>query len=372
MKNRKILFISGVLFLQIATSIVVATSITYGMDYAKVPKGFQVWGRDLSGLNQEESYQQLEKDIPRAVSYKDSLYPLTITRSQQDLRDWLNRQLAPESKSWWMNALSYVKRMGPQHLSPDHLDKDEIYPQLESLTQKINQKGKSSSIQMLSGQFVVQPGLPSVAVDVPTSWERLSQSKALDPVSLVVNAQDLAPSATDLHKIKDKLGDYTTYFNPSSESRTNNVLLAAKALNTYLIEPGGEFSFNQVVGKRDKATGYLPAYTFVDQKVVLDDGGGICQDSSTLYHAVQQAHLQVLERNTHTLPVTYVPAGQDATVAYGLLDFRFRNTTQGYLYLDVRTGSNWLRIRIYGIEDLGHPVLTEPDGYPRKPEADMK
>jgi vancomycin resistance protein YoaR len=110
----------------------------------------------------------------------------------------------------------------------------------------------------------------------------------------------------------------------------------------------------------------------VDQKVVLDDGGGICQDSSTLYHAVQQAQLQVLERNSHSLPVNYVPKGQDATVAYGLLDFRFRNTTQGYIYLDARTGSNWLRIRIYGVADEQHPVLTEPDGYPIKPNRDMK
>lgn len=110
----------------------------------------------------------------------------------------------------------------------------------------------------------------------------------------------------------------------------------------------------------------------MDQKVVLDDGGGICQDSSTLYHAVRQAQLQVLERNTHSLPVTYVPKGQDATVAYGLLDFRFRNTTRGYVYLDVRMGSNWLRIQIYGVADAEHPVLAEPDGYPIKPEFDMK
>lgn len=375
MKNRKTLLISGVLFLQIAISIPLATSITYGMDYPKVPKGFQVWGKDLSGLNQEEGYHQLEGEIPREVSYKDTTYPLTITQSEQNLRDWLNKQLAPESKSWWINALLYLKRMNPQQLSPDHLDKNEIYPQLESLAQQINKNGKSASIQILSGQFVVQPGLPSVTVDVPTSWERLSQSKTLDPVSpvsLVVNVQDVSPNATDLHKINDKLGDYTTYFNPSNENRTNNVILAAKALNGHLIKPGGEFSFNQVVGKRDKASGYLPAYTFVDQKVVLDDGGGICQDSSTLYHVVQQANLQILERNVHTLPVTYVPLGQDATVAYGLLDFRFRNTTKGYLYLDVRSGINWLRIRIYGVADREHPVLAEPDGYPIKLQTDIK
>ncbi|AHF06693.1 VanW family protein [Desulfitobacterium metallireducens] len=372
MKKRKFYVVFGVLFLQIVTSITLATSVTYGMDYAKAPQGFQVWGIDLSGLNQEEAYQRLEGEMPSEVSYQDSMYPLTVTQSQEGLRDWLNSQFAPESNSWWVNALNNLKRMGPKQLSPEFLDRNEIYPQLENMAQQINQQGMPASIQMQTGHFTIQKGSPTIVMDVPASWEKLNQSGGSKSVPLVVNSQEIAPNEKDLQKIKDKIGDYTTFFDSTNGPRTNNVFLAAKALDGQLIKPGGEFSFNQIVGKRDKEKGYLPAYTFVDQKVVLDDGGGICQDSSTLYHAVRQAQLQVLERNTHSLPVTYVPKGQDATVAYGLLDFRFRNTTRGYVYLDVRMGSNWLRIQIYGVADAEHPVLAEPDGYPIKPEFDMK
>lgn len=372
MKNRKFLLISGVLFLQIATSLLVATSVSYGMDYAKAPDGFQVWGIDLSGLNQKEGYQRLVEEIPSDVSYMNSTYPLITTQSQQNLRGWLNKQLTPQSDSWWVNALNDLKRMGSKQLSPELLDKNEIYPQLEKIAQQINQQAKPASIRMQNGQFIVHSGSPASVMDIAASWERLNQSKGSKLVPLVINSQEIAPSDADLKKIKDKIGDYTTFFDPTNGTRTNNVLLAAKAMNGQLIEPGGEFSFNQVVGKRDKDKGYLPAYTFVDQKVVIDDGGGICQDSSTLYQAVRQAQLQVLERNLHSLPVNYVPKGQDATVSYGLLDFRFRNTTQGYLYLDVRAGSNWLRICIYGIADSEHPVIAAPDGYPIKPEPDMK
>lgn len=372
MKKRKFLLIFGVVFLQIVTSITLATTVTYGRDYAKVPQGFQVWGIDLSGLNQEEAYRRLEGEIPREVSYNDSIYPLIITQSQKNLWGWLDKQLAPESNSWWINALNNLKRMNPEQLSPELLDKSEIYPQLEDIALKINQQGKPASIQRQNERFVAQSGLPSIVMDIPASWEMLNQRRGTQPRPLVVNSQDIAPLDSDLLKISDKIGDYTTFFDRTNVPRTNNVLLAANALNGQLIAPDGEFSFNEVVGLRDKERGYLPAYTFVDQKVVLDDGGGICQDSSTLYHAVQQAQLQVLERNSHSLPVSYVPKGQDATVAYGLLDFRFRNTTRGYIYLDARTGSNWLRIRIYGVADEQHPVLTEPDGYPIKPNRDMK
>lgn len=370
MRNRKLLLISGVLSLQVVISISLASSLTYALDYAKIPQGFQVWGKDLSGLSLAEGYDQLEKEIPYEVSYKDESYPLTITQSKQNLSEWLNLKLRPDSKFWWDNALTYLKRMGVQQLSPDRLDQKEVMPQLESIAKQINQKGQAANIQMKNGKFTVQAGSPSITVDVPKSWECLNQSEGSKTVPLVVNVQNLAPNESDLRKIKDKLGDYTTYFNPDQEERTNNVRLAAKALNGQLIAPNGEFSFNQVVGKRARETGYLPAYTFVDQKVVLDDGGGICQDSSTLYHTALQSHLQILERNTHSLPVTYVPKGEDATVAYGLLDFRFRNTSQNYLYLDVRTGPNWLRIRIYGLADKEHPVLAEPEGYPIRPADD--
>lgn len=370
MRNRKLLLISGVLSLQMVISVTLASSLTYALDYAKIPQGFQVWGKDLTDLSLEEGYEKLEKEIPYRVSYQDASYSLTITQSKQNLREWLNQKLQPDSKFWWDNALAYLKRIGPQQLSPDRLDQKEVIPQLESLANKINQKGQAASIQLKNGMFIVQAGSPSINVDVLKSWEHLNQNDGSKTVPLVVNVQDLAPNESDLRKIKDKLGDYTTYFNPSQEERTNNVRLAAKVLNGQIIAPNGEFSFNQVVGKRAKETGYLPAYTFVDQKVVLDDGGGICQDSSTLYHAARQSHLQILERNTHSLPVTYVPKGEDATVAYGLLDFRFRNTSQNYLYLDVRTGPNWLRIRIYGLADKEHPVLAEPEGYPIRPTDD--
>lgn len=105
----------------------------------------------------------------------------------------------------------------------------------------------------------------------------------------------------------------------------------------------------------------------MDQAVVKGDGGGVCQDSSTLFQAVRQANLNVEERHSHSLPVAYVPKGQDATVSYGILDFRFKNDTPGYLLISARTGSNWLRIRLFGETDNNHLVLQKPDGYPRHP-----
>ena len=53
----------------------------------------------------------------------------------------------------------------------------------------------------------------------------------------------------------------------------------------------------------------------------------MCVSSSTLYMSVLRADLEVTERTNHSLTVAYTPLGQDATVSYGSLDFKFKNDT---------------------------------------------
>ena len=54
--------------------------------------------------------------------------------------------------------------------------------------------------------------------------------------------------------------------------------------------------------------------------------GGNCQISSTLYNAVLKLDkLDVIERHEHSKKVYYVEEGKDAAVAYGSVDFKFKN-----------------------------------------------
>ena len=56
-------------------------------------------------------------------------------------------------------------------------------------------------------------------------------------------------------------------------------------------------------------------------------GGGVCQYATTLFNAVFFAGLPVVERHAHSLYISHYPTGRDATVAWGALDFKFRNDT---------------------------------------------
>ena len=90
------------------------------------------------------------------------------------------------------------------------------------------------------------------------------------------------------------------------------------------------------------------ATVFSNGKVTEGIGGGVCQVSSTLYCAVLRADLEVIERHNHSLPIAYVPGGQDATVAYGALDFRFKNNTGAPIRIIATSSNRNLTVSIVG------------------------
>ena len=55
------------------------------------------------------------------------------------------------------------------------------------------------------------------------------------------------------------IGHYVTYLTSHNKERSHNISLATAAINNQVVLPGETFSFNQTVGKRTKAKGYLPA-----------------------------------------------------------------------------------------------------------------
>lgn len=143
------------------------------------------------------------------------------------------------------------------------------------------------------------------------------------------------------------IAEYSTYFKPSELNRTENLRLAAKALDGKRLAPGEQFSFNQTVGERTVEAGFKEAMIIEGNVFTLGLGGGVCQVSSTLYNAAALAQLEIVERHHHSLTVGYVPPGQDATVAWPVLDFKFRNNTKDALVIRTSVEGNTLTIRIF-------------------------
>ncbi len=135
--------------------------------------------------------------------------------------------------------------------------------------------------------------------------------------------------------VADELGKFTSDYSSSSKDRASNIKLACEKINGYVLLPGEEFSYNEVVGPRTLERGFKIANVYVGNTTQPGIGGGICQVSSTMYNAVVFADLEITERRNHTLPVAYVPMGRDATVSYDFIDFKFKNNTS--MPIEIRT-----------------------------------
>lgn len=182
----------------------------------------------------------------------------------------------------------------------------------------------------------------------------ISISKTGGKVYLPIYIIDSTYDAEDVINLDDVLvASYTTHFNFSEIGRSMNIKLSANTLNNIIVGTGDYFSFNTMVGERTEERGYQPAPEIVNKQLVMGIGGGICQTSSTLFNAVDQTAIRIVERHHHSLDIIkYVPEGRDATVAYGTLDFKFQNTSEapfliktiysdGALTVEIRTAQSY-------------------------------
>lgn len=158
----------------------------------------------------------------------------------------------------------------------------------------------------------------------------------------------------DLKGINTLISSYTTNFGSSNENRSTNIRVASSSINGKVIMPGEIFSFNNVVGERSKTNGYTTAKGIINNKVVDDIGGGVCQVSTTLYNAMLRTNITSVERYPHSLHSSYIGVGLDATVAYGLLDYRFKNTYSYPIYLESGVYNKNLTFNVYSNVDLSN------------------
>ena len=147
----------------------------------------------------------------------------------------------------------------------------------------------------------------------------------------------------------DLLSTYSTKYSTRDRDRTTNLQLAANKINGTVLMPGEVFSYNQVVGERTIAAGYKEAPIYVSGKVVDGLGGGICQITSTLYNAVLYANLGIVSRSNHQFVPSYVTASRDATVVYGAIDFKFKNTRNYPIKITCSVSGGIATFNIYGL-----------------------
>ncbi|WP_223292237.1 VanW family protein [Salipaludibacillus neizhouensis] len=157
-----------------------------------------------------------------------------------------------------------------------------------------------------------------------------------------------------------QIGEYVTYFNANNKNRSHNISLSSDALNDYVVFPNKVFSFNEAVGERTVEKGYKRAPVIVKGELFEGVGGGICQLSSTLFNAVDEAGLKIVQRYSHSRSVPYVPPGRDATVSWYGPDFRFENNYNQPVLIRTKQNGGSISVSLHSSDVINYEPRKVP------------
>lgn len=321
---------------------------------------------DLGGLNREQGIKKLREYSRQLnkqcvfLTYEDLVRELSLDEIGIELDEGMVMEQAlkighkgPAWERW--REMRRAREKGIQILLVIYLDRDKLCNRVDMLFSDIIRTPVDASFKIAdNNQISIIPGQNGLVIDYDTLYKDLIKilSTGHEPYSLRVPLEDAPPSRTveDLESmgLNGLLSAYTTWFDPSQVDRTYNIRVAAAALDELLVPPGKEVSFNKVVGPRSTEAGYKRATVIVDNEFVDGIGGGVCQVSTTIYNAVLLADLEVTCRSNHSIPVSYIPLGRDAAVAYDYLDFCFVNNSNSYILIKSSLGYDNVTFKIFG------------------------
>ncbi len=295
---------------------------------SNVAKGYEIDATDTSYIIEDDLLTVTKGMKGKKVNRKKALSLLSA---------------AAEDKS------ALVINLEIEDAEPNSVDIDKLYDELSAPAQDAYYKYENGNVSVVAEKI-------GVIVD-KSEFEKafLTSDKVC---SIPVKTNIPKKTAEDLNRLLfcDTLASYSSSFSTSSESRATNVRLSASRINNYVLMPGDVFSYDKTIGRRTAANGFREANVYVGNKIETGIGGGICQTSSTLYSAALYANLEIVSRTSHSLPVGYVPAGQDATIAEGYIDLLIKNNTDYPIKIVAVTNGRMLTCKILGVKTPGQSV----------------
>jgi vancomycin resistance protein YoaR len=229
-----------------------------------------------------------------------------------------------------------------------NLKEPEVLIKIRNYAAGIDTKASDATLDHSTWQ--IKRGIIGKKVNVDKTMAALFSAQEGNKVELIVDEETPLITTQKLMEKIVTIGSYTTPILDKDASRINNIELASKKIDGIKLSPGEVFSFNNIIGRRTEEKGYEDATIIVKRKGVPKKGnavgGGICQVSTTLYNAIEECGLKIIERHKHSKTVNYVPKGKDATINYGSYDFKFSNNHKYPIMIRTYLDSGTLTVKI--------------------------
>ena len=324
--------------------------------------GISVQGIEIGGLTYPEAVEKLAQALPwpdpesllmlvdpdgqpTNIRYDDIQY-------QADFGMTVKRALElSEQATSWNNLFSLLSTLQngrdlPLIRSFDTTAFDNI---LRSLAERYHQTPRNAQLILNGDSVTIVQDIKGRTLDNAATIKQLMDLPVQEHrVNLQFKIMEPQIRASDYQGINSRLAIFVTQFDSSNQARTHNIRLASQLINNVVLKPKELFSLNKSLGPRIQKNGYLQAPVIINNKLVPDYGGGVCQVGTTLYNSVLLAGLTVVERVPHSLPVPYAPVGKDATLAGDLIDFKFLNNTKFPILINSQIQQGKVLVSILG------------------------
>ncbi len=241
---------------------------------------------------------------------------------------------------------------------------------LDEIKKQIDTKMKDAKFKLVNGQRIFEDEVIGTILNLEKARKIIAKTppgkiiKIPLEVTMPTTTVAVLKSRINNPKTNNVLSSYTTYFSKATDrltrNRTQNIKIAASAINGIVLLPGEEFSFAATAGA---AKGYLEAPTYSNGgKVSTGIGGGMCQVSTTIFNAALLAGLKITRRQSHSGPVGYVKPGLDATYDSSGIDFRFVNSLSNPIKIQAFATETSITVNILGtkIPEENFKITIDP------------
>lgn len=333
------------------------------LDTDRIYKGIYIENTPVGGLTRTEAYELLEntyleplrsKKIEVEVDKKKYKLDYASLDIRMNIGEAIEQAYSIGRKGNISSRFREIKRVYDHPVVirlKFEYDEGKLKEFVDGLFKKYYESPVNASIRKVGNQFVITPEKLGRKVDYNDLINKLKDMiKNKKEGKVRAKFVQIVPRITksELSKIKEVIGSFTTKFDASNRARSENIGIAARKINGSLIMPGEVFSLSKAIGPVTVENGFKIAKVIVNNEFVDGVGGGLCQIATTMYNAVLMAQLKVVERVPHSALISYVPPGRDATIASGSIDFKFKNTTNAPIYLESYTTQNTVTVNLYG------------------------
>lgn len=372
--KKRIYFIIGFIIGMLAIFFISMNILTRKYSQLVYP-GITIYEQDLSKLNKKElksKLNKLSKEIDNKNiyikssknTYKLNMKEIVLNYNLENKCNEIIKKYKDESKIKQFFYIIFKKDKDYKFditLNEKYVDKV-----IKDISSENNKRCIEPKVIIDNGKISYKEGLNGKLIDEKDLLNNIERSIGIKDININIKYKEekTSISINDLKQVNSKISTYTTTYSDGG-GRGKNIELAAKKIDDIILMPGDEFSYEKAIGDITLEAGFFYAPVISNGELKNGIGGGVCQVSSTLYNTQLKAGILPTERRNHSKAVSYVPRGLDATLATGIIDYKFKNNYDYPIVINTSAENGKLTIEFWSNKKALKGITYEARGYSR-------